>query len=88
MDKVCFELYKAYWNAKLKVKKFMEDEEGDVIQTIIVIALGVIIAGLLLNFLTKEGFELTNTTGKTTGGLVDYIFDQIKGKVSDLFSTT
>ena len=78
MKKAESALLQAFLRARLAVMKFEQEERGDAVQTIIVIAVGVIIAGILYKVLTGN-----NQNGE--GGLIGDIFNSIKTKMSDIF---
>lgn len=75
LDKIAFSLYSGYFKAKLKVKKILEAEDGSVVETVIMIAVAVILAGALINLLTNEGFTIENDEDV---GLIEYLFYKIK----------
>lgn len=86
-EKVTFAMYKGYSKAKTKFLKILEEEHGmETLETIILIVVAVIIAGILINFLTKEGF--TNASTGEECGLIEYIFSIIKDKLDAVFNAS
>lgn len=75
-------LCRAFLKARLAMMKLEQEEDGNTVETIILIAVAVIVAGALLNFLTKDGF--TDSSGNSVG-LVGYMFDRIKSTFDGLF---
>lgn len=85
MRELSAKLYSNYLFAKEKAKnkfeEMMKSEDGmQVIETIILIAVALLVVGLVVNFLTKDGFEVED--GKKVG-LVEYIFEKIKEAISN-----
>ncbi len=84
LDRLSVALYCAYSNVKIRLMRLAKEESGmETLEVVILIAVAVIIAGLIINFLTKDGFELSDGT---TGGLLQFLFDKIKTSVNDLFA--
>ncbi len=80
LNELSFKIYGAYLKAKSKFEKFCEEEAGmETMEVVILVAVAVIIAGLLIEVLTK------NFSGNNQG-LIGYIFDKIRQRVDDLFS--
>lgn len=78
MEKAFESLYRAYLTAKFRVMRFMQEEEGnEMVNTIILVAIGVIIAAVIVNLVTGDGHD-----GKS--GLIHDIFEAIKDKLSEL----
>lgn len=79
INKAVYAMYSAYLNAMSKLERFGDEEDGmETIETVILIAVAVIIAGVLINILTKD----FNGSGK---GLIAYIFSKIAEKLNALF---
>lgn len=61
---------------KQRIEQLEKDESGmATVEMVILIVVAVLIVGLVVNFLTKEGFELSNGE---KGGLIQWLFDKIK----------
>ena len=90
MRELSAKLYCNYLFAKEKAKKKFEEmirsEDGGVgtVETIILVAIAVIVAGFILNALTSTGF--TKESDNTPCGLIDYMFDKIKVPFEGLFT--
>lgn len=79
LDKAMFAVYMAYWNARTKLMKLANEEDGmETLETVILIAVAVIIAGIVIVFLLGEDKD-----GK--GGIISIIFDKIKNEINGLF---
>lgn len=66
---------------KQRMEQLKRDESGmATVEMVILIVVAVIIIGLVLNALTKEGFNDAET-GEPCG-LIDYLFSLIKSKLS------
>ncbi len=83
LDRISVALYCAYSNVKIKFMKLAKEESGSMMETVILILIAVILAGLIINFLTKDGFELSDGS---TGGLLQFLFDKIKTSINELFA--
>ena len=78
MAKAMLTLQKAYWNAKNKITTLKEEESGmETLEVVILIVIAVVLAILVLNFLTGDG---------TNEGIVQKIFNGIGEKLEQLFS--
>ena len=85
VNDLSLKLYGKYCTAKNKIKSMLEEEHGmETIETVILILVAVIVAGILINFLTKEGFKRADDSKPC--GLVEYIFSVISDKLSKTFS--
>lgn len=71
-------ILQAFLKARLAIMQLEHEERGDAVQTIIIIAVGVIIAGVLYKALTGDKDD-------GTGGLIGDIFNSIKSKLGSLF---
>lgn len=80
MDKMALAVFTAYWKIKTKIDELKNDESGmETIEAVILVAIAVIIALALVTLLTKDN----PTFG--SGGLIGYIFTQVKEKIEELF---
>ncbi len=79
-------LCRAFLKARLAMMKLEQEENGNTVETIILIAVAVIVAGALLNFLTSNGF--TNPKTQQPCGLVEFMFAKIATAFEDLFPST
>lgn len=77
INKISYSVLKAYYNAKAKVEKLKNEEAGmETIEAVILIAIAVVVAALVLNFLTGSDGN---------GGIVKQLFDKIGGKINNMF---
>ena len=61
---------------KQRIEQLEKDESGmATVEMVILIVVAVLIVGLVVNFLTKEGFDLSNGE---KGGLIQWLFDKNK----------
>ena len=82
-NKFSMSIYRGYLNCKRKIDNLGKEESGmETIETVILIVVAVIIVGLIVNFLTKSGFQ--TSTGEDCG-LVGYLFDKIKTTLNTAF---
>ena len=82
-NKLTLSAYRGYLNLQRKVKELQEKEDGmETLETVILVAVAVIVAILIVNVLTKDGFE---KEGGGKCGLVEWIFGQFKNKMDDIF---
>ena len=80
----CFTTYyKAKASAKAKIEKLTSGEDGmETLETIIIVAIAVVVAGFIINFLTKGQFgEEGNNQG-----LIGYMFSKIGNAIKDIFN--
>ena len=83
-DKFAVSCISTYSKAKAKIMKLGKGEDGmETLETVILIAIAVIVAGFIVNFLTK---------GKLPGsdsdqGLIGYMFSKIAAAISGIFNT-
>lgn len=81
INKAVLAVYGAYLTAMSKLRSFEDEEDGmETIETVILIAVAVIIAGVIVNVLTKD----FNGSDK---GLIGYVFSKIAEKLEALFSS-
>ena len=81
-DKFAVSCLTTYYKAKAKFEKLGKSEDGmETIETVILIAIAVIVAGFIINFLTKGKF------GNSDKGLVGYIFERVGEAIKDMFGT-
>ena len=79
-DKFAISCISTYAKAKAKLEKLSKAEDGmETIETVILIAIAVIVAGFIINFLTKGQF------GNSNQGLVGYIFSRVGSAITDMF---
>lgn len=80
INKAVLAVYGAYLTAMSKLRSFEDEEDGmETIETVILIAVAVIIAGFIVNILTDN----FNDSGQ---GLIAYIFSKIAEKLEIMFS--
>lgn len=79
----CFTTYyKAKASAKAKIEKLTSGEDGmETLETIIIVAIAVVVAGFIINFLTKGKFGDSNSNQ----GLIGYMFEKIGKSISEIF---
>lgn len=83
LDKMAIAVFSAYFRLKAKVESMKEEEDGmQTIEAVILIAIAVIIAGIVVNMLTKKDWG----SGEETG-LIGYIFWKIKNMLGFLDET-
>ena len=81
MDKMALTAFNAYYSAKRKFEQLRDEESGmETIEAVILIAIAIIVAVLLIEFLTKQ-----NSVFGDDEGLVGYIFHKIKDQLDDIF---
>ena len=82
IDKFAVSCMTTYYKAKAKVEKLCKAEDGmETIETVILIAIAVIIAGFVINFLTRGQFgEEGNEQG-----LIGYIFTLVGNAIRGMF---
>ncbi len=81
LDKMAFAVYSSYLKAKAKLMKLGQEEDGmETLETVILIAIAVVVAGIIINVLTKG-----NINGSEKG-LIGYMFDTIANKIQTIFS--
>ena len=83
-DKFAVSCFTTYYKAKAKIEKLGKSEDGmETLETIILIGIAVILAGFIINFLTKGKF---GDSGNEQG-LIGYMFEKIGKQISDIFGT-
>lgn len=86
--KAQYKINKAIIDARIKKSEilsgeFLKKEDGmETLETILLVVVSIIVVGVIINTLTKSGFE---ADGKDVG-LVGYIFFKIKQRLDALFS--
>ena len=81
-DKFAVSCITTYYKTKAKIEKIGKGEDGmETLETIILIGIAVILAGFIINFLTKGKFEGTDN------GLIGYMFEKIGKSISEIFNT-
>ena len=82
IDKFAISCMTTYYKAKAKLDKLCKAEDGmETLETIILIAIAVIVAGFIVNFLTKGKFEGTD------GGVIGFMFKKIGAAIAAIFNT-
>lgn len=81
----CFTTYyKAKASAKAKIEKLTSGEDGmETLETIIIVAIAVVVAGFIINFLTKGKFG----DADSEQGLIGYMFEKIGESITSIFNT-
>jgi len=83
-DKFAISCFSTYYKAKAKFEKLCKAEDGmETLETIILIAIAVIVAGFIINFLTKGKFG----GAKSDQGLIGYMFEKIGESITNIFKT-
>lgn len=84
IDKISAFFYMMYLKADLAVKKMKSEEDGmETVQAIVLVAIAVVIAGFIVEILTKGKFG-----DGEKNGLIGYIFKEIGDKIEGLFTGT
>ena len=84
-DKFAVSCLTGYYKAKAKFKKLTSGEDGmETLETIIIIAIAVIVAGFIVNFLTKG----TIPGAKSDQGLIGYMFEKLATSITSIFETS
>ena len=79
-DKFAVSCMTTYSKAKAKLDQLCKAEDGmETIETVILIAIAVIVAGFIINFLTRGQF------GDSDQGLVGYIFSRVGEAITNMF---
>ena len=82
IDKFTISCMTTYYKAKAKLDKLSKAEDGmETLETIILIAIAVIVASFIINFLTKGKFDGSDK------GLIGYMFDKIGESIKAIFTT-
>ena len=77
LDKVMFSLYRAYFNAKVKLMSLANEEDGmQTVEAIVLIVVAIVIAGGIIEVLTKGG--------DGGHGIIGELFESIKKKILDM----
>jgi len=80
MQKIEKALVALFVKAQLELMKLEREEDGlETVETVILVAVAVIVAGLLINILTKN-------FGGNNQGVIGYFFDKIKTKFDSFFT--
>lgn len=81
-DKFAVSCFTNYYKAKAKFKKMTSGEDGmETLETIIIVAIAVVVAGFIINFLTKGKFG----DADSDQGLIGYMFKKIGESISGIF---
>jgi len=83
MNTMAFAVFKAYYTAKHKVMQLRDEECGmDTVETVMLLAISLIVGALLVNILTKRTPLFDNEQG-----LIGYVFERIREQIDIIFST-
>ena len=81
-DKFAVSCMTNFYKAKAKLQKITSGEDGmETLETIIIIAIAVIVAGFIINFLTRGQFG----GSESDQGLIGYLFEQIGDAITGIF---
>ena len=84
-DKFAVSCLTSFYKAKAKFEKMTSGEDGmETLETIIIVAIAVIVAGFIVNFLTKG----TIADAKSDQGLIGYMFEKLATSITDIFKTS
>ena len=84
-DKFAVSCLTSFYKAKAKFEKMTSGEDGmETLETIIIVAIAVIVAGFIVNFLTKG----TISGAKSDQGLIGYMFEKLAKSITDIFNTS
>lgn len=84
LDKMAIAVFSAYFRVKAKFESLKDEEDGmETIEAVILIAIAVIIAGFLVNFLTKKDWG-----DGQEHGLIGYIFNMLVEKLKEILGTS
>lgn len=76
LDKVMFSLYRAYFNAKVKLMSLANEEDGmQTVEAIILVVVAIVVAGAIIDVLTK---------GDDGTGIIGALFRDIKDRILKL----
>ncbi len=77
MEKMILALHKGYCKAKLRMMQLAKEEDGmETLETVILIAVAVLVAGVIVTFLVG---------GNGEDGFVQELFNSIKQKINETF---
>lgn len=78
LDKVMFSLYRAYFNAKVKLMSLANEEDGmQTVEAIILVVVAIVVAGAIINVLTgKDGQP----------GIISQLFTNIMDKITTMLN--
>ncbi|MBQ7014084.1 MAG: hypothetical protein IJN11_09275 [Oscillospiraceae bacterium] len=77
MEKMILALHRGYFKAKMKMMNLAQEEDGmETLETVILIAVAVLVAGVIVTFLVG---------GNGEDGFVQELFNNIKEKINDTF---
>ena len=80
-DKFAVSCMTNFYKAKAKLQKITSGEDGmETLETIIIIAIAVIVAGFIINFLTRGHFG----DPENEQGLIGFLFDQIGDAITGI----
>lgn len=80
LNRIRLAIIRSYIDAKMKMDRLCKEEDGmETLETVILIVVAVVVAGLLINILTKS-------FGENQQGFIGYLFSLIQEQVEALFS--
>ena len=83
IDKFAVSCLTTFYKAKIKLTRLVTEEDGmETLESVMLIAIAVIVAGFIVNFLTKGHFG----GSKSDQGLIGYMFEQIGDSISGMFA--
>ncbi|MBQ9907027.1 MAG: hypothetical protein IJM46_09680 [Oscillospiraceae bacterium] len=81
IDKFAVSCISTCYKVKAKLDKLCKAEDGmETVESVMLIAIAVIIAGFIINFLTKGNFG-----GSSNQGLIGYMFEEIGKSIKGMF---
>ena len=84
IDKFAISCLSTYYRAKGRFVRLSKEEDGmETLESVMLIAIAVIIAGFIINFLTKGKFN----GAKSDQGLIGYMFEKIGEAITGIFNT-
>lgn len=84
IDEAAVACIRTGYRAKAKLVKLIAAEDGmETLESVIIIAIAVTVAGLILNFLTRGTFG----DSRSDQGLLGYMFERIGEAITDIFDT-
>ena len=83
IDQMAFAVINAYYTVKRKAAQLRDEECGmETVESVMILAIALIIASLLITFLTKS-----NSVFENENGLIGYIFERIREQIDAIFDT-
>ena len=82
IDKFALSCFSTYYRAKARFVSLSREEDGmETLESVMLIAIAVIIAGFIINFLTKGNFG----DSKSNQGLIGFMFEKIGKSIAEMF---